>query len=456
MQPYALAFVLLWLWRYLRSLIHILSAWSLKPIQPAKNPRFSSKDVTVVLPTLGTDSDEFRRCISSIDACHPAAFIIVTPRPDVVRAACQGLGLHRLQILEAAKANKRLQMIQGLEHVETAVTVFADDDVLWPLPFLTYLLAPFEDHSVGAVGPTITLERPGKPNVWECLGAEYLERWQFGINATVNLDGGMQCLAGRTCAIFTPIIRDPTFADAFANERWFFNIPLSKADDDNFVTRWLVNHGWKIAVQTAPESVMTTVVESGPAFVGQCIRWHRTTWRSNITSMFVDKRIWVAQPWSAYALHVSTFNPPAAIFEAVLAYLLYHAYDGGQPSPTLLFPASTRAGAFTLLYAWLFFAKVVKMVPHFRRYPSDMRFLPAMVAFSYFHGLIKIYTLLTVHKTTWDGGHTRSLASWTDAASTVAAGARESGESILRRSDLKRIRSGTELKRLLVKSDSSG
>ncbi|KAL8917587.1 MAG: hypothetical protein Q9208_007870 [Pyrenodesmia sp. 3 TL-2023] len=467
MQAYAVAFVILWLWRYLRTLVHILAAWTFKPIRPALVPRFGAQDVTVVLPTLGMDDKNFRRCLMSINACRPGKFIIVTPKPYAVRNACGDLNMQSVEIIEAPKANKRLQMIQGLEHVQTPITVFADDDVFWPSSFLTYLLAPFEDTSVGAVGPTTLLERPKDPNVWEILGAEYLERWQFGVKATANIDGGVQCLSGRTCAIRSVIVQDQGFKDGFANEKWFFGIPLSKADDDNFITRWLVNHGWKIAIQCASEANMTTVVESSPAFVGQCIRWYRTTWRSNITSMFVDKTIWSDQPWSSYALHLSTFNPPAAVFEAILGYALFHAYDRGQPH--LAFPAN-RLSAFALLYLWLFFAKVVKMVPHFCRHPSDAKFLPAMIAFSYFHGLIKIYTLLTIHKTTWDGGRV-SLTTLTDAASSVAAGAssvaagasnvaagaRESGESILRRkgyeANMKRIQSGTDLKGLIMKSN---
>lgn len=47
---------------------------------------------------------------------------------------------------------------------------------------------------------------------------------------------------------------------------------------------------------------------------------------------------------------------------------------------------------------WLVFTKTVKLWPHFYRYPSDLQFLPGQIAFGYFHGLIKLYTLLTLHK----------------------------------------------------------
>ena len=46
---------------------------------------------------------------------------------------------------------------------------------------------------------------------------------------------------------------------------------------------------------------------------------------------------------------------------------------------------------------WLVFAKVVKLIPHFYRYPTDIRFIPLAVGFGYLHGFIKIYALLTLN-----------------------------------------------------------
>lgn len=443
-------------WRYFRLVVNLVSAWTLKPIRPAHVPMFTSQDVTVVLPTLGSDEPTFRRCLLSINACRPKAVILITPKPDIVRKVCEDHGLSHFQILTAPKANKRLQMIQGIDYVKTPISVFADDDVFWPQTFLIYLLAAFEDDSVGAVGPTITLERPENGNVWDFLSACYLERWKFHMCATSHIDGGMACLSGRTNAVRSEIIQAEDFKTQFANETWFFGIPLSKADDDNFVTRWLVNHGWKIKIQVAPQARITTVLANNSAFIGQCIRWYRTTWRSNITSMFVERRIWKDQPWSSYALHLSTFNPPAAIFEALLGYLLFHAYDNGQPFS--MFPA-TRLMAFIILAIWILFTKTVKLWPHFSRYPEDLKFLPAMIAFSYFHGLIKIHCFMTLHKTTWAGGRVSFTTSLTDVASSIAAGTKGSGSVILRKSGyegpLAHNKSGTDLRRLLMQPDSS-
>ncbi|KAI4214436.1 MAG: hypothetical protein L6R36_009426 [Xanthoria steineri] len=489
MQWYPALFVTLWLWRYLRLLVHLVSAWTLKPIRPAPTPKYRAKDVTVVLPTFGNDNPDFRRCLRSIAACLPRAVLIVTPAPDTVQAVCQDLDLDHFEVLAAPKANKRLQMIQGIEHARTSMIVFADDDVFWPKTFLAYLLAPFEDDAAGAVGPFISLERPAKLNVWDFLGAAYLERWNFCVAATSNVDGGIACLSGRTAAVRSDILQDEAFKDHFANEKWFFDIPLSKADDDNCLTRWLVNRGWKIKIQNAPEAHATTALESNWKFVLQCVRWDRTTWRSNITSMFYDRVIWTAQPWCSYALHLSTFTPSGAIVEGTLAYLLYHAYDNGQPAYQFL--PSTRTSAYILLVAWIIFSKTVKLIPYFYHHPTDLRFLPAIFLFGYGHGLIRLWSFCTLFMTSWDGSR-MSLASLTSSATTLAHDARKrssnlsanmatsggsgianmatlftegarfrvnDGSSRLRmkgEDTVERLKTGTDLKRLTVRSDSSG
>lgn len=281
------------LWRYTRLLVNIVSAWTCKPILPARKPAWTNKDVTVVIPTLG-ENKEFAECVKSINACNPAAITVVTPEQNLsrVRGILEKLSLSNISLLGAKKANKRLQMVQGLKETKSAITIFADDDVFWGTSFITHLLAPFEDSQVGAVGGLTSSFKTSNLNLWEFLGTAYLERWNFEIAATSHMDGGVPCLSGRTAAIRTKIAQDPAFIDDFIGEKWIGCISLLSADDDNCMTRWLVNKGWKIAIQTADEARLTTHVEADSAFLGQCVRWCRTTWRSNFTSMFLDRVIW--------------------------------------------------------------------------------------------------------------------------------------------------------------------
>lgn len=308
------------------------------------------------------------------------------------------------------KPSKRVQMVRGLRLSKTAITAFVDDDIIWPSTYLPMVLAAFEDPAVGAAGSCQRMLRVANPNVWHILGAMYLERRNFEFSATLHMDGGTSCLSGRTSFHRTFILQNDAFINGFLEETWMGWVPLMTADDDNFVTRWLVNHGWKIRVQYCKEAELSTTLEASPMFIFQCVRWARSNWRSNTTSMFVDRVVWRLvilmysdlearssaltyrrkQPWSSFALHLAMLNPPAAIMDGLLAYLLYLSTHEIEPK---LLPS-----VLTGFVLWLLFTKLVKLLPHFHRYPKDLRFFPAIVLFGYFHGLVKLYALLTIHK----------------------------------------------------------
>ena len=281
-------------YRCLRLIINSISSWTFPPIPLPNSPSFFPHDVTVVIPTLTGEGEEFVECLESCSRGEPYAIIIITPHEHVrrLRQVCKSLGKSQIEVVGIDKACKRLQMIQGLIRVKTAFTVFCDDDVLWPRSFLVHLLAAFEDCRVGAAGTCQRLRRVARPSPWNILGAIYLERRNFEISATSHIDGGISCLSGRTSAFRTDILQNKSFVDSFANEFWLGRIALRTADDDNFLTRWMVSHGWKIKIQYCREAELTTTLCDGSAFLHQCVRWARTNWRSNITSMFVERHIW--------------------------------------------------------------------------------------------------------------------------------------------------------------------
>ena len=54
------------------------------------------------------------------------------------------------------------------------------------------------------------------------------------------------------------------------------------ADDD---TRSLVAYQWKTWIQYQPEREVKTTLENSYKFLYQCLRWTRSNWRSNWTSL---------------------------------------------------------------------------------------------------------------------------------------------------------------------------
>jgi hypothetical protein len=64
----------------------------------------------------------------------------------------------------------------------------ADDDVIWPLTLIPRVLAAFEDAKIGGIGTCQRVRRDLKGSlshqIWNWLGAAYIERRNFEISAT--------------------------------------------------------------------------------------------------------------------------------------------------------------------------------------------------------------------------------------------------------------------------------
>lgn len=290
--------------RYFRLIIHCISHWRYKSKPIPENPTYTSADVTVIVPTIHNNFPDLRPSLQSILACKPAKLILVTTwnKFEALNKLAENLRSSddkhhpEIEVLHVDKANKRLQVCEALKgsHVETRLIVMADDDVEWPSTLMPWLLAPFEDPDFGGVGTCQRVRRVRDADlmtrIYNWLGAAYIQRRNFEITATHNIDGGTSCMSGRTGAYRAGILKSHDFLEGFQTERWGkYNL---NADDDNFVTRWLVSHQWKTWIQYEPECEIETTLENSTVFLYQCSRWARSNWRSNWTSLMRERYVW--------------------------------------------------------------------------------------------------------------------------------------------------------------------
>ena len=403
------------LYRYIRLVVNLFAFCSLRPIPIPEVPRLTSRDVTVVIPSLHGDGEDLVDTIRSILATEPFEIVLVTIHANLQRAEemVNRMKTRRIRICSIEHPNKRRQMIHAIPQVRTEITIFADDDVTWPRKLLPWMLAPLEDKGYGGVGTNQRLRRAETPclsqRLWGYLGALYLERRNFDCAACMYMDGGLPCLSGRTVAYRTDILTDKAFLHGFDNEIWLGQYHLN-ADDDNFITRWLVSHGKKIAYQYHKEAEIQTTLETNSKFIKQCLRWSRSNWRSNITSMFRDRHIWRlvpvananvlvrlsadhclrSQPWSTYAVHLTTLTQWAFLCDCMLVYLYLMGTTDWDPDLRMI--------VLSLLMSWMFTSKFIKLMGHYIRYPIDLLLLPVSISFGYFHSLvIKIYAMLSLN-----------------------------------------------------------
>jgi len=392
------AWLVLWLHRYFRFIGNTWSHWTYKSVVIPSKPSYTSKDITVIIPTIHNNFEELRESLQSILACQPYELLLVTTSDKYQRllAFVKTLEVSNIRVFHVPIANKRIQVCEAIPKVKTALIIMADDDVTWPRTILPWLLAPFEDAKIGGVGPCQRVKRvrsgyPPMERIFNWLGAAYIERRNFEISATHGIDGGTSCMSGRTCAFRSEILQSPLFLDGFKTERWGkFQL---NADDDNFVTRWLVSNQWKTWIQYNRECEIETTLENNVKFLYQCSRWARSNWRSNYTSLITERHVWKQQLWSTYALHIATFTSLSFAFDPLIIFLTFKA--------TANWPPNYQFYAVLAQLIWMSITKFVKLIGLFVREPLDLIFLPVSVLFGYFHGFIKLYALFTLRHTSW-------------------------------------------------------
>ncbi|GAB7339522.1 hypothetical protein MBLNU457_6136t3 [Dothideomycetes sp. NU457] len=413
-----LNFLLLFSARYTRLIVNIVAFLLFRARKVARNPRFLPKDVAVIMSTTFGKPEEHAKTLLRIAANLPGQMIISTADHKVaeINDFLKGHDLDNVEVVGVKAFNKRIQMLNALKRVTPPITVFVDDDVDWQHDsFLTNLLAGFEDPLVGAVGPRQRTFRMDKPTMWNFLGISYLERRNFNTGATNYIDGGISTLSGRTQAVRTSILKSKHFFNYFQTDS-FLGRPLL-VDDDKCLTRYLYSQGWRIALNFSDLCTIETTQETDRKFIDQCIRWARGHWRGNLIVMSKETYWFKSHIWTLYAVYISQFQTPALLVDGILVYALYCALNPGTSTGESWSPYSgtTRVVAYLVFALWVFFTKLVKLIPHFVRHPADLKFIPVSIVFSYAHGLINIYALLTTYKTVWGGKNLHGGATGEDA-----------------------------------------
>ncbi|KAI1811664.1 putative polysaccharide synthase Cps1 [Poronia punctata] len=387
--------------RYVRAVVAIPTYMLSKPIPIQETPKYTGQDVSVVIPTTFKSPENLLKCLQTITACSPAAILIVTADANVDNIAkyCRDNSI-KVKVLGIPALHKREQILKVLPEIRTPISVLADDDVFWPPRFLDYLLAVFEDPNVGAGGPRQRVRRNDNPDFWNFLGIGYLERRVWNNLATNVLDGSISTLSGRTAAYRTKILQSEDFMDYFRNDSW--NGQRLNSDDDKCLTRYVYAQGWKIAIQPDRRATIETTVESGHLYIAQCLRWARAHWRGNFTVMSTET-YWFSPRhiWGFYYIYASQFQTPSLIWDLLVFLALRYMIRDMDIDATACYLA---------LAIWIFFLKIVKLVPHFCRYPQDLVYVPASILFGYAHGFLNVYSALTLNQTQWGSQALKELA----------------------------------------------
>ena len=106
-------FPALFLFRYTRLVVNLIAFCLYKPAAVLHRPTLRSSDVSVIIPTVEGEGEDFLECIRSVYVNKPGKIIIVTTGPDGYKRAlknCRCIWENRHQALQRtkqAKANLR-------------------------------------------------------------------------------------------------------------------------------------------------------------------------------------------------------------------------------------------------------------------------------------------------------------------------------------------------------------
>ncbi|GFN18536.1 polysaccharide synthase [Aspergillus tubingensis] len=253
---------------------------------------------------------------------HPKEIIIVTTAALIgkMRAALKEFipkeQLHRIKALDIPLPNKRNQLMRGIQAATGEVIVLADDDVYWTKNLLQQVLGVLElEPEVGGVTTQeeahgLDARSPETITFWEALEARRLSMRNIEIAASSWLDGSQTVLTGRTAAYRACILKDPEYLSAFTNEYFVWRYRMH-CGDDQFTTRWLLNHGWKTRMQTGAMIYCEALNDS--RHVKQTLRWARNGKISSLKRFFGSKRM-----WKRLVIPLSSFDGHSSIVTQVL------------------------------------------------------------------------------------------------------------------------------------------
>lgn len=125
---------------------------------------------------------------------------------------------------------------------------------------------------------------------WEVAAIRCLEVQNRIQAVRFAADQGCFCLIGRTMLLRSSILQDEDFLHAMCNDYWAGN-KLSTGDDC-FISRWMMDQGWKFCIQNAAESEILTLIPKDSKMLLQNVRWKRSSFQSCLTLIFDCPGLW--------------------------------------------------------------------------------------------------------------------------------------------------------------------
>jgi cellulose synthase/poly-beta-1,6-N-acetylglucosamine synthase-like glycosyltransferase len=365
----------------------------------------SNTDVTVVVAVY-QPPDGFYNTIKSIADNNPAKILIVADITcvDDVKDICKDFDQNILEVLPEEKAGKRAALVSGIKASRTKITCLVDDDIIWCPTLIENMILPFQYSHIGGVGVRQNAFIRTRFDMFDILNNMRLAVRYLEIKATTVIDGGCVCISGRTACYRTDVIQREDMYEKFMKEKFLCLSVLS--GDDKFLTRYVINNGYKTYHQLLHNCELSTPFEKGERLFKQFIRWSRNTWRSDFNAIFIERKIWRNNPYTAFVMFDKIFVPFLMIGGVVYTLILCFTHKSLLPN---LLPSQDLENykhtfdyqLFIAYIVWLLISRTIKLYYYLWEFPSHIIMVPVFVFFQFVQAFIRIYALITIYERGW-------------------------------------------------------
>lgn len=341
---------------------------------------------SVIVPVYNESHEVFTKVLSQIQLNGPTELVVVVDGsdPDLVELA----GRFTDKVVAIPKSGKRRGIQAGLAACrnDTEVFLVVDSDTIWADDMLANLLSPFADPRVGGVTPIQRIFDRERNSVRRL--ADWIEDLRYhGSVPAQSITGEIGCLAGRTIAYrreaFVPAVEE------LINQR-VFGLPM-EIGDDRVLTNSLLRAGWKSVYQLTAECE-TDAPNTWRVFWRQQLRWGRSSQRETFLSLgWLWKR-----PFTFFCFMTDILIPFALYGLFVLAIARFFM-DSGDPAIGI-----GLGWQIMLAYIGMLLSLGVRQIPHFRRYPGDLKHFPVFVLqLTFIMAPIRIAAFATMFHQNW-------------------------------------------------------
>jgi cellulose synthase/poly-beta-1,6-N-acetylglucosamine synthase-like glycosyltransferase len=337
--------------------------------------------VSIVTPVYNEDPDVFRQALASWRANNPLEIIAVIDHTDekcLKEFEKFSRQFKQAKLIVTEKPGKRPALADGIRVASGEIIALVDSDALWSKLVLREALRPFADPKVGgtAVRQNVLNPQALAQNIFDIqLDLRFFDEI-MGLNVAGKV---LTCLSGRT-AFYRRKALMP-LVDDMVNETFWGKQCIG--GDDKRLTYLIEATGWRTRYQHNAH-LYTPGAKKLSTLFKQRTRWSRNTWRADLRALRVG---WAwKHPFLAFVL-IDRLVSPLALSLSLMYFIVSLVFH-------LWIPAA-------ILFAWWFFSRGVRILPHLLRRPGNIKLVPAYVFANFSMAIIKIYALLTLNRQDW-------------------------------------------------------